>query len=126
MSGLLYPKPARGTALLERRERAAQRRGFDRAENRKVKARSGGRCEVLFAPDGRHHDDPRCNFRASHVHHMIGGWGKRARGISILAKHKQHVCAPCHQEITGELGGKKLIRVGGTVPRWTDYYRRKG
>ena len=51
---------------------------------------------------------------------MIGGWGKRARGNSVLAGHKQHVCARCHQDITGHV----LQRVGGPVPVWTDHYRR--
>ena len=65
----------------------------------------------------------RCLRVATQVHHMIGGRGKRGRGISALAEHKQAVCDVCHEEITGGIGGKKLMRIGGDVPLWTDFYR---
>ena len=106
------------------KSRKAIRSSKDRSESRLVRLRSEGRCEVLFEPDGRHHDDPRCNFMASQVHHMIGGRGRRGIGISALKEHKQHVCDDCHRDITGDVGGKKLIRQGGAVPMWTDHYRR--
>ena len=110
------PKPAKGTALKERRRRTRQRLNQDKAESEKVKERSGGRCEVRT--------DYRCAHQASEVHHMISGFGKRARGKSLLAEHKQHVCDRCHLDITGDVGGRKLKRVGGVEPLWTDTYER--
>lgn len=89
-SKLAHPKPR--PAALERKDRRASRNAEDVAENREVKARSGGQCEMN---DGR----GRCRRRAVHIHHRIGGWGKRARGNSILAENKLHLCEQCHSEI---------------------------
>ena len=115
------PKPQRGTALKAKRTRTRQRLTVDARESDKVRARSGGRCEVVtFWPSFLH----RCLRRATQVHHLIGGIGKRGRGISALAEHKQHVCDQCHLWITGDLGGRKLQRVGDVVPHWTDCYER--
>jgi hypothetical protein len=97
---------------VEKDERTAKRESADERENDKVKARSGGQCEV-FSPN-------RCQRRASQVHHMLGGNGVRARGKSLLADHKQHVCAKCHPLITS----KRLVRIGAEVPLWTDTYKR--
>ena len=113
------PKPAPGTAQREKRQRRARLTAQDRAENAKVKARSGGRCEMLFAPDGRHHDDPQCNFRAAHIHHLIGGIGRRGRAESSKAIRKVHLCMECHADIHAHV----LVRVGGPVPHYTDSYK---
>lgn len=117
MAGLLFPKPR--PAKLERLARKQIRESLDAAENKKVKARSGGQCEVfvLITPPayGR-----KCQRRGNQTHHMIGGWGKRARGISALAEHKQWVCQTCHDDI----GGHVLRRIGGDPPVWTDVYER--
>ena len=118
MSGLQFPKPR--PAALERKDRRTARKSKDEAENKKVRARSGGLCEVAAPRMSAHGAFARCVRRATQVHHMIGGWGKRARGNSILAEHKQHVCADCH----GNINGHVLQRIGGAVPQWTDYYRR--
>ena len=96
-------------------------KALDKAENKKVPKRSGGRCEVhVQVLDGV----LRCWNVATQIHHMIGGWGKRGRGRSALRDHKQHVCEGCHRSITGDIGGKKLIRVGGVIPHYTDCYKR--
>lgn len=92
------PKPR--PAALERQDRRVQRKRIDRAENDRVKARSGGRCEVYEAVRaglsyGRH----RCERRAVHVHHRLGGIGVRGHGQSALAQNKLHVCVRCHQDI---------------------------
>jgi len=59
----------------------------DRKESEKVKQRSNGVCE-------------RCDRqRAVHVHHMVGGRGRRGRGVSALAQNKVHLCAGCHEAI---------------------------
>jgi len=95
----------------------------DRAESKKVRKRSYGRCEVLRML-GVSAYAVRCWRPADHVHHMISGRGKRGIGKSALAEHKQHVCAQCHLDIGGDIGGKKLERIGGDIPLWTDRYKR--
>lgn len=124
-AGLKYPKPR--LAALERKQKRQQLKADDEAENKKVRQRSGGRCEVIhlysLAAIKSHPADAdeaiaRCNRRACQIHHMIGGWGRRARGDSRLAEHKQHVCARCHAAITGH----ELKRIGEVMPLWTDYY----
>ena len=86
------PRPAK----LERADRKTAREKADKAESDKVKARSGGRCEMRV---DRAVANLRCQRRAVHIHHMIGGWGKRARGISTLAANKLHLCNRCHSDI---------------------------
>ena len=116
--GLAFPKTRKRLQTKRQADRAR-----DKAENVKVVTRSGGRCEVREVVF-RGYLPLRCPFWATQVHHMIGGHGKRARGISGLAEHKQHVCDRCHLDITGDIGGKKLKRIGGVVPLWTDPYER--
>ena len=113
---------AKGTpAKLEKQGRDREREARDVEESAKVKVRSGGRCEVVwFGKVARKLQ--RCSKRATQVHHMVGGWGKRARGLSIRAEHKQHVCADHHSLITSHV----LRRVGGEVPRWDDEYEHVG
>lgn len=106
-------------AKVEKAKRTAKRLATDEDESDKVKVRSGGRCEAVWWGK-RNRVVRRCEKRAIHLHHMIGGWGKRARGKSILAEHKQHLCVECH----GLIGGHVLRRVGGELPLWTDEYER--
>lgn len=95
----------------------------DIAENAAVRGRSGGQCEVREIV--RDSIVPyRCTERATQVHHMIGGRGRRGVGISALKEHKQAVCDSCHLDITGDIGGKRLKRIGDVLPHWTDYYER--
>ena len=62
---------------------------------------------------------------AIQVHHMISGRGRRNVGLSASAEHQQHVCAQCHRDITGGIGGRRLVlRPAGPVPVWTDQYER--
>jgi len=100
--------------------RDALRKKIDRQENAKVKERSGGQCEVWFPTASDSPSLVRCDSIATEVHHMISGRGNRARGPSLLAEHKQHCCAWHHAMITA----KKLQRVGGEAPHYTDTYRR--
>ena len=113
------PKPA----LKKRRHPDA---AIDRRESAKVRKRSEGRCEVRerLVELLERISTFRCAKRAEHVMHLIGGNGKRGRGISALAEHKLHGCADHHREIDGDIGGKKLKRIGGLVPLWTDVYER--
>lgn len=99
-SKLAHPKPR--AAALDRKDRRSARKAQDEAENKKVRQRSGGRCEVVdyvIRVNEPKHPYARCWHRAAHIHHRIGGWGKRARGTSILAENKLHVCADCHRLI---------------------------
>jgi len=99
----------------------------DRKESAFVRKRSGGLCEVRTV--ALTHTSGlvitmRCGAAAVHVMHLIGGRGKRGRGISCLREHKLHGCLQHHRDIDGDLGGKKLKRLGGPVPRWDDVYER--
>lgn len=99
----------------------------DRKGSQAVKARSEGQCEVVVEHALPGLVSPlrlRCRNRADQVHHMIGGRGNRGIGKSAFAEHKQHVCDTCHRDITGRIGGKKLKRIGGPLPLWTDRYTR--
>ena len=106
--------------------RKAQQKAKDRAESAQVRQRSGGRCEVReLVRAGLSTGIFPCIHTAVHVHHMIGGRGKRGIDISALAIHKQHVCTDCHRSIGGVVGGKRLILIpSGPLPVYTDYYRR--
>jgi hypothetical protein len=89
--------------LLERREARAKVNAEDRAENAKVKQRSYGRCEVKEVGAWGGLPVRRCSLRASQVHHLISGIGRRNVGKSIKAEHKLHVCDRCHEEIHGHV-----------------------
>ena len=122
MTGLPHGKPA------PQRTKRSRQTALDRNQNVIVKVRSGLRCEVRVQvmTDARTvWCAVRCGQRASEVHHMIGGRGKRGIGPSALAIHKQHVCASHHRYITGDVGGKRLVLVqAGPLPVYTDPYRR--
>ena len=92
------PKPARGTAAAAKRKRRMALERADRDENTHVTARSGGRCELreVYADSIVPY---RCTDRAVHVHHRIGGRGRRGRGESAAARAKLHLCARCHEDI---------------------------
>lgn len=80
-----------------RAEAKEEWQSIDDRESRKVRKRSGGQCEVRRVGFGR------CQRRAFHVHHHMGGFGVRGRGDSALAKNKSHVCAQCHEDIGGKI-----------------------
>ena len=84
---LAHPKGP--TQRDERKAKKIVLESKDRLENRKVKKRSGGRCEAVL-------DGVRCQERSAHVHHLLGGIGVRARGDSALATHKVDLCVNCH------------------------------
>lgn len=87
----------------------------DRDENTKAKQRAGGRCEVFEVGRGR------CMRKDQHTHHMLSGFGRRGKGRSGLAEHKQRVCATCHHEITTHV---LRLLVDGDLPKFTDAYER--
>ena len=102
----MNPCPKPRPALLSKRDAKAKTATIDRAENAKVKRRSTGLCEVrVVTPNaltGVRYIS-RCWRRASHVHHLIAGIGRRNVGRSILAEHKLHTCGICHSEIHGHV-----------------------
>ena len=100
MPGLMFPKAR--PKLLDQRDRKVVLAALDRVEIMKVKQRSGGRCEVLELLCGWTHQR-RCPRRASQVHHLKAGIGRRNRGDSILSTHRLHTCDRCHLEITGRV-----------------------
>ena len=124
-------QPARFPKVVKRlRTKRAADQALDKAESQAVRIRSEGRCEVEEVCRSFVDVDAvgvvlvaRCARRAEHVMHLIGGRGTRGRGLSALKEHKLHGCARHHREIDGDLGGKKLKRIGGVVPLWTDPYQ---
>ena len=114
MTGLKFPKPR--PAILERHEKRTAIKRLDDQENKKVRRRSGGRCEVILMSEGQ------CLRWAYEIHHLCGGWRRRGRKESALALHKQHVCGVCHKLITGHV--LKIITMG-IVPQWDDWYERE-
>ena len=109
---LLLPKPR--PRALEKGDRRRVRETTDQRESAKVKARAQGRCEVIIVGEGR------CTRRDVHTHHLIGGWGRRNRGPSILAAHKLRTCARCHSEITTHV----LVSNGSDTAARVRYTRR--
>jgi len=104
------------TASEAQRQRARAWKRRDAQESDKVRVRSGGRCEMPIhvkdlKPPIREHvrhevllaclDNTvaRCTERATEVHHLIGGIGRRGRGDSALAKHKVHLCKAHHDDV---------------------------
>lgn len=111
-SRLAFPK-GRPRAL----DKAVRRKALearDKRESDKARTRAAGRCEIEVVGQGR------CLRRDTETHHMVGGWGKRARGTSYLADRKQRVCVVHHGQITARL----LRRIGSDVPHYTDTYER--
>lgn len=108
---------------LDKQDRKTLIVSTDKAEDKIVKARSGGQCEVqVFV---RFYGDKaiskRCALRASQIHHQLGGWGRRARGRSALAEHKQHLCDKCHADVTSHV---LRLQVRGDLPKYSDIYER--
>lgn len=88
----------------------------DKTEDKLVKSRSKGQCEVFVIGVGR------CQKKAAgNPHHMLGGFGRRAKGRSALAEHKRHCCQPHHHMITNHT---LRLLVNGDLPRFDDAYER--
>lgn len=113
--GLAFPKPR--PQKLQKADRTAQRVSRDEAESKKVRVRSGGRCE-MWVKSLR--ELARCKRRAVHVHHLLGGIGVRGRGDSAEASRKLHLCNSCHSDLHSHV----LVRHGGLTPHYQDCYER--
>jgi hypothetical protein len=95
-----FPKP-RPHALVKR-ETDRDWKAIDERESRKVQQRAKGRCEVIVA--GRRCNRPvRRTGLLAGVHHHLGGWKLRGRGISALARNKTYSCHDCHDHITKKI-----------------------
>ncbi len=83
-----FPKPPRGTALLERRERRSVRQKLEQAEMRAAKQRDRGKCRWPSCPYAKR-DIP---IDAAHIirHRGMGGDGSGERttrqGIAALCR----------------------------------------
>ena len=94
------PKPR--PRILEKRERKALLASEDRAERKKCRLRSGGRCEVILVTHKSEEsaiEQKRCKRKATTNHHLLGGIGRRNIGASILAAHRIDMCGECHNAI---------------------------
>jgi hypothetical protein len=100
MSGVPIPKPE--PRLVEKWKDGAEWKNRDREGTEEARRRAKGRCEVTIA-------GVRCLRRDCETHHHIGGWKRRGRGASALARNKTRCCARCHPLITG----KVLVHVAG-------------
>lgn len=87
----------------------------DKAESKKAKDRAKGRCEVFVVGEGR------CARKDQHTHHLLAGYGRRGKGRSGLAEHKQRVCEQHHDQITRHI---LRILVNGNLPQFDDAYER--
>lgn len=87
---LAFPKPL--PQFLEREERRLCQQARERRENTAVRKRSGGRCEVVLG-------GTRCRKPGREVHHLLGGHGRRGRGVSVRATHKVQ-CVEHHRLIS--------------------------
>lgn len=99
-----FPKPR--PRLLEKRAAKAALNSLDKAERKKCRMRSGGRCEVLevkMRPEESAVVVVRCKSRASQNHHLLAGRGRRNIGESVLAGRRIDVCGSCHMEITNHV-----------------------
>lgn len=98
----MHPQPKPQPRILEKREKKAALDAKDRAERKKCRIRSSGRCEVIVQtalPECSMLRVKRCQRRAQHNHHLISGSGRRNIGPSILAAHRLDCCSLCHQLI---------------------------
>jgi len=99
----IHPQPKPRARKLEKSDRAKAKAKLDRAENAKVRKRSGGRCEVLscgMAWTLYGWTLQRCQRRAvGDPHHLIKGYGQRNVGPSIWAEWKLATCKECHSDI---------------------------
>ena len=117
---MAFPKPR--PRALQKKDRAKAKQSVEDRENARVKARSKGQCEVREQFISRGYAEPtisstrRCHRRASEVHHLLGGTGRRGIGESAKAENKQHLCGPCHDLIT------RHILIG----QWTHVEDRAG
>ena len=115
-SQLPYAKGVTAKARIAKVRSARQ--SVDRRESAKVKARSGGICELQSVDQC---GVVPCLDLAVHVHHLMGGHGVRGRSESARSERKLHVCARHHREIHGGT----LQRIPQwPLPLWTDRYRR--
>lgn len=112
---LAFAKPL--PRALEKKQRTRAMIDIDILESQKVRARANGQCEVReLLRDGT---VVRCTRKAYHLHHVLSGWGRRARGSSALAENKLHTCARCHQEIHAH-----ILKRHGNGPSFSDVYER--
>jgi hypothetical protein len=123
MTATFNPQPKPRPRALDKQDRVKRKQSVEDRENAIVKARSTGQCEargqlMFHAQMSELTPLPRkrCARRASQIHHLLGGSGRRGVGESAKAENKLHVCDKCHDEIT-----RHILR-----PHWTQVENRAG
>jgi len=117
-----HPQPKPRVRALLKQDRLRKKRSVEDVQNALVRVRSKGQCEVREQFTSRGFAEPeivsarRCHRRASEVHHLLGGTGRRGIGESAKAENKQHLCGICHDLIT------RHILIG----QWTHVEDRAG
>ena len=113
---------------LDKQDRVTRKQSVEDRENAKVRVRSHGQCEVLervkhTIPEAKHMIEGgvvyalhHCRRQARHIHHLLGGSGRRGMGESALAVNKLHLCPQDHDLITRHI----------LQPEWTDVENRAG
>ncbi|MFH1558777.1 MAG: hypothetical protein ABII76_28625 [Pseudomonadota bacterium] len=125
----IHPQPKPRARKLEKSDRAKATAKLDRAENARVRKRSGGRCEMterfarfIGSVHGSVHADLRCCRRAAgDPHHLIKGYGQRNVGPSIWAEWKLATCPDCHSDIHNAV----LVPVDKKADAATIIYERR-
>lgn len=115
---MFNPQPKPRPRALEKKDRAKRKQSIEDRENAKVKARSGGQCEVKEATHGSNESiwTHRCRKQARHIHHLLSGMGRRGVRESALAQNKLHVCSEDHE----------LIHRHVLLGTWSDVNDRAG
>ena len=102
-AGFAFPKGR--VKALEKQDQDTALESKDKAESAKARKRAKGRCEVVsVVTDQRGRPVLEfCTRKDSQTHHLLGGIGRRNRGLSVLADYKLRVCAECHDAITANI-----------------------
>ena len=101
MAGLMFPKPARGTALLERELRKSERKAAEDAAIREAKQRDGYRC--------RWPEKHKCRGELEGAHVFLHrGMGGNPAGDRTAPELVLPVCAWMHRRGSESIDGKDL------------------
>jgi hypothetical protein len=97
MTGLAFPKPG-DTPSRARKKRKGQAQREAAKDKARVFARSYGACVGV-------HVSPVCQRVAVHPHEIVpvGAGGRR------ISRNRVGICAACHREVQGRVGGNRLI-----------------
>ncbi len=104
---LSKPRPA----ALDKKDKTQARVSRDERLSAEVRVRSRGRCEMNLGSTSA--AGIRCHRRATEVHHLLGGNGRRGYGDSALPVNKAHLCQDHHALCT-----QRVITCHRTATGW--------